>query len=499
MIGGRAWALGASLALALGVSCSVSAADLDDKETNLLRTAAAAAQQKDCKTALDIVTAETGRADFNKRPDQFRAFFYEIGLGCASYQKQFDLAARYADAGTRIPGAPLPFWQARLEFTSRASKLADTVTTVEDMARVNPEALNAIPSRGLVGLYLRIKQQKDDGLRRRLVAVLASSGYSPPEPGVSTDTFREERAATLAEAGDKTAAAALVAQIDEPTTLIAISLDPRLRAIAPVQFDARAAVEKHMARLREIAASHSGVILPQLKVAHDLMLLAKPEEALAVLDAIQPGKPGSPSYADQVDQLNWWWDVRARAYMMLGRYDEAAAAFTQGKSIAENGNPNISQTINLAFAQLRFHRFKDSLETLAPIVAGAVRGSPYGMMQFRSVHGCASFLAGKADDAQADLAYMRAHAEDALGALTDMQLCAGDMDGAAASMIKRLETPDERVNALIELSDYASPPPTFPQTPTHAAFAALKAREDVKAAIARAGGVRSFDILQPPT
>lgn len=266
----------------------------------------------------------------------------------------------------------------------------------------------------------------------------------------------------------------------------------------PAQFDARAAVERHMAYLREIAAAHAGAIRPQLAVAEELALLGKPLDVLATLDAIEPGKPGGPSYLDQDDQLNWWWDARARAYAMLGRYDDAAAAFTQGKSIAEHGQPNISQTINLAAVQLRFRRFADALATLAPIGAGKVRGSPYGMMQFRAVHGCASFLTGKIDDAKADLAYMREHEADAPAALTETQLCTGDLGGAAASMIKRLDTPDQRVEALSELSDYAAPPSTYPKYPSEAAFAALKLREDVKAAIARAGGVRSFNVLQPP-
>lgn len=494
-----AWSLGLSLALAIGTSSAASAAEQDENQNSPLKAAAVAAQKKDCKTALEIVGTETGKPGFDRRSDEIRIYFYQIGMACAFDRKEMDLAARYAEAATRIPRAPLPVWQARLALAWQAGKIADTVATVEDMARVNSEALNAMPSEGMFSLYRVVRKEKDENLRRRLLAVLTSPGYAPPEPGMSTDTFRKEYAVILAEAGDNPAATALVTQIESPTTLMSISLDPRLRGMVPAQFDARAAVERHMARLREIAAAHAGVIRPQLYVAQDLALLGKPEDALAVLDAIQPGKPGSPSYADQEDQLNWWWDARARAYSMLGRYDDAATAFTQGKSIAEQGQPNISQTINLAAAQLRFGRFKDSLETLAPIVAGKVKGSPYGMMQFRSVHGCASFLTGKTDDAQADLAYMREHADDAPAALTEMQLCVGDMDGAAASIIKRLDTPDQRVEALIELSDYASPPPSYPRYPTEAALFALKAREEVKAAIARAGGVRSFNVLQPPT
>ncbi|RYD43369.1 MAG: hypothetical protein EOP85_10235 [Verrucomicrobiaceae bacterium] len=97
----------------------------------------------------------------------------------------------------------------------------------------------------------------------------------------------------------------------------------------PASFDARAATERQIARFREIAVTHSGAIGPQLNVARNLVLLGKLDEALATLDDIQLGKAGNPSYVDQDDQLNWWWDQRARIYALLGRYDDAADAFAR--------------------------------------------------------------------------------------------------------------------------------------------------------------------------
>jgi tetratricopeptide (TPR) repeat protein len=494
----RRWAggLGLSLAVALaGLSPARSAGQTEDPN-NSLRKAATAAQNKNCNAALGIVAAEAAKPGFGRLSDQVRTFFYQIGINCAVEQKQFDLAERYAKAATRMPGIPAPFWQARFALTLGAGKIADTVTTVEEMVGGNPEVLNSIPIADFFALSRNVKNLKDPPLLRRLLAVLAGA-YSPPEPGVSTDAFRQQYAAILAEAGDKPAAAALVGQIEAPTVLMSMSLDPRLREMMPARFDVRSSVERHMARMREIAAAHAGVIRPQLFVAEDLALLGKPLDALAVLDAIDPGKAGGPAYSDQDDQLNWWWDARARAYAMLGRYDDAAAAFAQGKAITENGRPNISQTINLAGIQARFGRFTDALATLAPIGAGKVTGSPFGMMQFRAVHGCASFKAGKIGDAKADLAYMREHMADAPGALTETQLCMDDLDGAAASIIQRLNTPDERVEALSDLSDYAASPSTYPKYPGEGAIIALKLRKDVNEAIIRAGGTRSFNVLQP--
>lgn len=496
----KRWMTGYSaicLVLAIGTSSPSAAAKRNESLNDQLQAVAVAAQKNDCATALGIVAVETAKSGFQEQSDQIRIYVYQIGVACAVTQGDLAVAARYAEAATRISGAPAHLWRARFVLMWQMGRIADAVTAIEEMALGNPGALNEMPSDDVASFSSVVERGKDDGLRRRLLAVLASPGYVPPEPGMSTDRYRRAYAVILAESGDKLAASALLRQIELPTVLMSISLDPRLREIKPGEVDVRAAAEQHMSKLREISAAHAGVIAPQLDVAEYLLLLGKPEDALAALDVIQPGKPGGPTYADQGDRLNWWWDTRARAYSMLGRYDDAVAALMQGKSISERGEPNISQTINLAAAQLRFRRFKDALETLAPIVAGTIKGSPFGMMQFRSVHGCASLLAGNAEDAKADLAYLRDHVDDAPAALLEMQLCAGDMDGAAASMIKRLDTPDQRVGALLELSDYVAPPSTYPQYPTDAALDMLKQREDVKAAITRAGGVRTFNVLQP--
>ena len=76
--------------------------------------------------------------------------------------------------------------------------------------------------------------------------------------------------------------------------------------------------------------------------------------------------------------------------------------------------------------------------------------------------------------------------------MADLYLCLGDMDGAAAAFIRRLEDPDRRADALLQLSDYDDPPVKRPPHPVHSRLEALKSREDVKAAIEKAGGIRRF-------
>ncbi len=483
-----------SLLMAIAqVSSSAATAPRQQDPKIALAAAAAAARNKDCKTTLDIVAKQMSASGFAGLSDRVRMYFYELGLACAVQRRLMDLALRYAQAGTNVSGAPARLWQARFFLAWQARHSADAVAAVESMAQANPRALNAMPVDTWHLVYRELKNKPK--LRRRLLKVLASEAYVPDDVGSSTDDFRQEYAVVLAEAGDKAGTAAMVALIDDPKNLIEISVDPRLRDAVPADFDARLAVERHLTRMREIAAAHADMIQPALNVADDFLLLDKGEEALATLEAIHPEK-AADAFSDRVRQLNWWWNSKARAYAVLGRYEDAVAAYSEGKNLAEFGQANISQTINLSELQLRFGHPADALATLAPIAAGKVPASTFGWMQFHRSHGCASFRIGKMDGARMDLAYVRKHAVDAPASLTSLQLCMGDIDGAAASIIKRLHMPGQRVQALLDLSDYAPPPTAYPKDPAEAGLAALKARADVTAAIARAGGTRRFNI--PP-
>jgi hypothetical protein len=77
-------------------------------------------------------------------------------------------------------------------------------------------------------------------------------------------------------------------------------------------------------------------------------------------------------------------------------------------------------------------------------------------------------------------------------------LCAGDQDGAAARMIARLDDPESRADALVELQDYLPPAhPTAFRRAADARRAALKARPDVQAAVNRWGRILSWPTLPP--
>jgi hypothetical protein len=208
------------------------------------------------------------------------------------------------------------------------------------------------------------------------------------------------------------------------------------------------------------------------------------------LEAARPDGPGGKQFTDLDEETNWWWDEMARSYQMLGRYDEAVSAFGHGILAKEDGSPNVSQTINLGHAHVRFGHPERALKTVAVFETASYPASPYGEMEMRLVRGCAQAALGNRTALANDVAYARDHERDHPEALTDLLLCADDMDSAAASMIRRLNDPDKRAGALSQLSTFDPPPPSYPLMPFEKKMAALRERADVQAAIQRAGGVR---------
>nr|WP_293854673.1 tetratricopeptide repeat protein [Sphingomonas sp. SCN 67-18] len=281
------------------------------------------------------------------------------------------------------------------------------------------------------------------------------------------------------------------------STLIDVSLDPRLREAMPSGFDGRAEVERDLSVTRRIVSDHPESLSATLMIADYLMQLGRGEEALTELEAVRSGKRGSTALKDWDEKYIWWLDAKARTYLMLGRYDDGVAAFRRAMKFKEGDGRNVSQTINLGYAQLRFGRPADALATVSLLKPESAELSPYGRMEMRGLQGCARLALGQAASAKDDLDYAAAHEQDNPGVLTMLRLCAGDLDGAAAAIIHRLDDPELRPAALRYLSDYDPPPASYPVSPVDTRRSELKVRPDVQAAIARAGGVRRFRLQDP--
>lgn len=480
-------------AAAVGSSALAQQSTIAPGDLKQIQQLASFAKAEDCKRAIKLGKRIVDRASAPTLPPKLIATVYEIVSFCEAETGSRQAALAHAVAGTRLDDSSAALWHERLWLEIQLNKFQDAVMTVEAMTQGRGAALNTVP---IQWYYLINRQLRDAGegsFRARLLQVLTDSSYVPHEPGVTADGFRSEYVAILVERGETPAARAMLGEIENPDDLIDISLDPRTRALLPDEFDARAAVEKALKNTLAQMALHSRTLIYVIESASLLRMLGRADESLTLLRSVE-AKIGDQSQWDDPDRVVWWWDGLARTYLRLNRFDDAAAAFRGGAKLDESGSPNISQVINLAAAQLEFGHPADVLVTMAAFDDPARRGSPYGEMQVRVYRGCANFLLGNAGPAQADFDYLVSHEQDAPAALTEMLMCRKDEDGAAASYIRRLGKVDQRVAALRALSEFDPVPGPGRASPVTQLTDQVKARPDVQAAIASAGGVRRFHV-----
>ena len=462
----------------------------DTADSAMWQQASEAFSNGDCATVLRLIAPRLKNPVPQVDTDQLLSAGYELATICAWRGEDKDLAHRFTLEATTLGLASDPVWRMRVALELQEGTDAVAVSTIEAMAQGHNAVLNTVPVQWFSQFWRKLKQGHQDDLRRRLLAALIEKGYAPEEPLASIDHFRQDYAEMLYAAGDKAGAAAQVRKIEEPSTAIEIGFDTRFRPMLAADFDPRAGVERGVARARVAMAQHPDLIKPIAEAARLLLKLGRPQEALAVLETGRARIGSKEGFTDESTQTNWWWNELSESYAMLGRFDDAVAAMRVGSDAGEQGGLNVSQMINLADMQIEFGKPALALETLMPFSMAKRPLSAYGELALREARGCANALAGHPDAVIEDIAFVRAHDADNRFALISLELCMGDLEGAAASIIRQLGDSDQRTAVLVDLSDYDAPPVKLPDNPEELNREKVKARADVQAAIARAGGTR---------
>lgn len=489
----RALLAAGAVAAAASGAAAAKPAQVGVRET--LLQIGAAAGKRDCKAVMRL-----GEPLLDRRaasvPAEILPAMYEVIAGCEVQANALDKAAAYARAGSDLEGSSDNLWQLRFLTELGREDWAASVAALEAMQQGRGAALNGLPSEAVWELYRRVKDKGDKPLLRRLLKVAASDDYYPDDNYGPADELRLKYAGLAAEGGDSAEARAAVARVRSPRGLVRAMLDPRLAGFVPAGTDVRAAAEAVLGVRRQLIGRYPDKLGPVVEAAGDLRLLGRPKEALALLESVRAQVGNPEAFTDRERALPWWWQGLASGHVALGEYEAAMTAYRGGAAVTEMGQLNVSQVINMAQTQVDFGKPAEALKTLAAFDSPDRRGSPFGEMQLHWTRGCAYHLTGDAGKAATELAYVKAHEKDAPGALSDLLLCMGDMDGAAASYIRRLADPDQRVDVLIALSDYDDPPVQTPEGPVAAALEKLTARPDVAAAVKAAGGARRFNVQE---
>jgi tetratricopeptide (TPR) repeat protein len=414
-----------ALCLAGGAAAKTEEAPPPSKWERDLQQLSEAIDRRDCDNIIKLAPSIADAPPGSGMPDPARPMALMVVALCEHQKGEKDSAYAHIVRATGFENSPDLVWEFRFAIEVEGEKHEAAVATIEAMSRGRGAALNAMPTNTLWTLDTALRKAGQKALRLRLLAVLAGDGYDPDEMFVPPDGFRLSYARMLIESGDRERARALALGLKDPSAIAKASLDLALRGFFPADVDVRAAAERELAAHREAMARYPDRIQPIWETSQNLRQLGRAQEALELLRAAERKLDDEGAFTDLKDHLSWFWDNMARTYRMLGRYDDALAAYAKGGAESEGGNLNVSQLLNMAGNQISLGRYEDALRTIAVFDDPKRTRSPYGEMVLRWVRGCAHGFSGRAGQAAADVAYAKAHAKDNPGAYAELLLCAG--------------------------------------------------------------------------
>jgi tetratricopeptide (TPR) repeat protein len=391
-----------------------------------------------------------------------------------------DLGASWAD-------------KARLELALSIEDYGLAVEAFFDLSRSAPKEFGTLESYNAWGA-LRSAERIEGGetTMLRMHEALRAANYTPRE-GYHDDFFRLDHARLLLLRGRVAEARTRLEGVVDPWAIMALRInrvyDP-LRADAAFErrLDVAAGAEAATVRARRVVADHPRQIGPVLQLAALLRYMGRSTEALDALNEIVPlaQAPDAASRFEDLDtQLNWLLFAKADLLYDLGRNAEAATIYSEAMSANGVGSGNITMTFaGMLNAEGRGADALQVLEMLPPLTV-------YADVWRQSERACAAHIAGNAAVRDEALAAMRAIETQNMPLATHALLCVGDVDGAAALMVRRLNNPVEREAALIALQPFRRlETRRMPMEVAELArVAALRDRPDVRAALETVGRI----------
>ncbi len=464
-----------------------------DGSTSKLELVDQAFANGDCQATLDAVDTLASDTKLTALDTKRVQLALSEGIKCGLRSRDYAKANSYARLATGLPESTQLAWEIRLAFEVDQKQFSEAVETVDQLGKYNPKILSAIAPRTLRILYEGLEHQNNEQFQLRLVGILLAPTFTPPDPFFARDFYRKELARLLSSKNDTEGAKAALIELQDPEYLVAASLDPTLQKVLPA-IDFRAAAEKELDRVTTLNKLYPEWLSGNVRVARLLRMIGRPQEALAVLLPLTSRINQSEKFRDLDEVRRWFWNDLGKTYGKLGRFDEAVGAYKAGASEQENGSPNVSQLINLAFLQLKFQRYDEVLKSTDTADRLGAAVSPYGKMLTHFARGCSLFHMNKSKEAEQDLAYAIDNSNDNLAMLIALQLCMNRMDDATSTAARWLNSPETRAQALLAMVEFDPPPESEPKDPVSEKFVEVSSRPEIRAILNRYGGPRRIHL-----
>lgn len=487
-------AAGLSSIVATGPALARAAAPaaLSEQAHGLVETIAGQGARACEAATLDRVTAVTDAAGFDQLDVATRETLLRLRVNCAQRVDDHPAAAIVARRLT-VPGySPETRGDAAFTVALAAASRMDVGAFAENMRIV----LETTPEKGVlfppqVFNWVLSDPNQPPASRAAFVTALRRAPWTTEDAHRMVDNdWALREAAFAADAGDMTLASATLSRASDPGVLMAVYQDRRFERLWPEmvaagRFDWRARETERLAGIDARIAREPRRLELVVERIRALRHLERYEEARAVgVDYIARAERKG-AFDDQDQQKAWLLYIHASVLGDLGETASADAALAAGAE----GPDKISQHVNRAAALLLHDRPAEAMAALDKIPADY--GTPYGRMATASNRLCALALLGRSDEGETPLARLRTNWRDQPGAAISGLACLGRDDEAAAVLIRWLEDPALRGAALTWFrtgSPSAGAKATAAGAPAlMRRSAALKARPDVQAALAKVG------------
>jgi tetratricopeptide (TPR) repeat protein len=456
-----------------------------------LRSAVARADAKDTAGAKAAIVAAIHDPAFDSLDEQDRHAAWSLAAQLALQTNDFEQAHQFAVRATQSTEQGIDDWRSRLTASMKLGDRRDEAQCLTTIMRHWGRDSSILPN-STVRQVVHDTVKIDAPTRIELLHVLFELRWHPAD-GSSVGSWWVELSRLLIEQNRVPDAIQVAALVEDARSIIAFTADKRFRPLlksSEVQSNPRRAANHEIEALRAAASERprslqalQRLMSKMVNLRSDAQALALGEEAVRRIDAAGEG----PAPFDDMQKYGWLLDTQARALKHLGRYDEAVQQLRRGVEVTHKTD-SVSQPIDLALLLCELNRPDEAMAALPTEEA-----SNYGKMLMALVRLTAAVERGAGEDADQALSYLREHRADSPGVLQDALLRAGALDDAELVLLSRLNDPDERTSALIQMQVYSEPklPPRAAEW--RARFAAVKERPAVRTAFAQFGEIDNYN------
>lgn len=440
----------------------------------------------DYEEASDLFEVVLGAANFAKLDSERTHYVLSSAAEVASMQSDFVRAHALYERSSQHRLAGSDDWMGRLNASWFIGDLDDAVNSLALIAEKWPEELEFVSEWAMESLLAHTRSY---GAEKELMLLQALFNTNwQTDLGAEPTRMWLRLIELLAEKDAIKSALTVSSRLRDPLAVVTMLSEKRFAPIiaaAPDWFSVEEAMDAGIIEARLAVEANPHLLAPAIDLSEALLRAGRHKEALLVVETHMArsalksviGDALKDSMAETVRALT----TKALALIALGRYEEAGVEL---ELAANQALPNDRLEDFLAVAQIQACLgLPDAALTTLERVTGLADDSRAYFVRFMAAR-----------------AYSDANAQNlALSALMDRAgespaeaqhalLLSGQIDAAADLLIRRLNDPQQRSNALLELQGMREQVWPKAELDWRAQAEPLISREDVRESVAAAGG-----------